>query len=276
MRNDIRAIGACLWTAGFAVVLTAATSALWSGLLIANLSLSPLVPWAAALMSVFLWLIWRYLGGAWSPMRTQAGRSMLLRAKSLSRRIFLTAVGAGTLSIVSLSGLWIVLFQLVKLPGNSADFSHYPPLTVITTLVVAAISGAISEEAGFRGYFQGTLERYLPAPLAIAICAAVMAPEHAATQGFVWPTILFYLLVDAMLGTTAALTKSILPGIVVHAIGLLVFFALVWPGDKRRAPIWQHGADICFWLHLAQAIIFAALAIALFIRLAKLTKGETA
>ena len=275
MRSDFRALVTCLWTAGFAVVLTAATSALWGGLLFANLVLSPLVPWAALAMSVFLWLAWSYLGGKWSPLRTQAARQSLLRARSVSRRVFLTAVGAGTLAIVSLSGLWIVLFQLVKMPGNSSDFSRYPPLTVVAALTVAALSGAISEEAGFRGYFQGTLERYLPAPLAIAICAAVMAPEHASTQGFVWPTVLFYLLVDAMLGTSAALTKSILPGIVIHAIGLLVFFALVWPNDKSRTSVWQHGADVWFWLHLAQAIVFAALAIVLFYRLATMTKGAT-
>lgn len=265
-------IGACLWTAAFAIVLTALTSAVWGALLTTNLAVSPAVPWAAIAMSVLLWLMWSTLGGRWGPARTQAARRTLLRARSVSRRVFLTAVGAGTLSLVSLSGFWIVLFELVKIPGNALpDFSHYPPLTVIATLVVGALSGAISEEAGFRGYFQGTLERFLPAPLAIAICAGVMAPEHASTQGFVWPTLLFYFLVDAMLGTSAALTKSILPGVVIHAIGLLVFFALVWPNDKSRTPIWQHGADAWFWLHLAQALVFAALAVLLFRRLAKKT-----
>jgi hypothetical protein len=34
-----------------------------------------------------------------------------------------------------------------------------------------------------------------------------------------------------MLGTSAYLTKSTLPGVVVHAIGLLTFFSLVWPED---------------------------------------------
>ena len=109
---------------------------------------------------------------------------------------------------------------------------------------------------------------------AIAISAAVMVPQHAATQGFVWPTILFYLAVDVMLGASAALTKSILPGIVTHAIGLFVFFALVWPGDRNRTLIWQHGADAWFWIHVAQAIVFASLAVALFLRLAKLGRAQ--
>jgi membrane protease YdiL (CAAX protease family) len=268
----MRAFAQAAWTAIFAIVLTALTSLVWSVLVLANLSLSPSVPWAAALMCALLWPMWTWLGGKWGPARTQAARKTYLRATAISKRVFLTAVAAGTLSLVSLCGLWIVLAELVKMPGNAMpDLSRYPFWTVIVTLAVAALSGAVSEEAGFRGYFQGTLERTLPAPLAIAISAAVMAPQHALTQGFVWPTLLFYLLVDAMLGASAALSKSILPGIVTHAIGLFVFFALVWPGDQNRTLIWQHGADAWFWIHVAQAIVFAAFAIALFVRLATIT-----
>jgi hypothetical protein len=138
---------------------------------------------------------------------------------------------------------------------------------------MAALVGAVSEEAGFRGYFQGTLERYLPGPVAILIASLVMAPEHAMTQGFVWPVLLFYLLVDWMLGFCAFITKSILPGIAIHAIGLLTFFALVWPHDKERAMVWQHGADMWFWIHAAQGIGFGVLGIYLFVRLARRTRG---
>ena len=74
-----------------------------------------------------------------------------------------------------------------------------------------------------------------------------------------WPTFLFYLCVDITFGTMAYLTRSIWPGIVVHAVGLLVFFTLVWP---------QAGVDPWFWLHLAQAIVFAILTIWAFRRLA--------
>jgi len=101
-----------------------------------------------------------------------------------------------------------------------------------------------------------------------------MAPEHAATQGFVWPTMLFYLVVDVMLGASAAITKSILPGIVVHTIGLAVFFAIVWTADKTRGLVSQSGADFWFWLHAGQAILFGAAAILLFLRLARVMQVE--
>jgi hypothetical protein len=139
---------------------------------------------------------------------------------------------------------------------------------------MASISGAISEEAGFRGYFQGALERRGLGPAAIFVAALVMAPEHALTQGFVWPTILFYLFVDGMLGALAFVTKSIRPGIVVHAIGLLVFFTVVWPHDRDRTLIWQRGADAWFWVHVSQTLVFAALAILSLGHLARLAANR--
>ena len=269
MRAFLHAIGNAGWTGAFAIVLTAVSGGVWSALLLFNLKISPALPWSAAIALGATWLGFAWLGGKWAPSRTQNARKTYLRATPVRPSVLATAVAAGSVGIIALAGLWIVLFQLVRIPGNSSDFSHLPVLTVAALLATSALTGAVFEEAGFRGYFQGALERHLPAPFAILICAVVMAPEHAATQGFVWPTMLFYLLVDVMLGASAALTKSILPGIVVHTIGLAVFFGIVWPADKTRTLVWQHGADLWFWLHAGQAITFGAAAIVLFVRLAR-------
>lgn len=274
MRAFLQALGKAAWTGLFAIVLTAVSGGLWSGLLVFNLKLSPALPWSAVIALGLTGFAFAWLGGKWGPSRTKNARQTYLRATPLRPAIFALAVSAGTLGIVALAGFWIVLFQLVKMPGNSADFSRLPWLTVAVSLATAAVIGAVFEEVGFRGYFQSTLERTLPAPIAILICALVMAPEHAATQGFVWPTMLFYLLVDVMLGASAAITKSILPGIVVHAIGLTVFFAIVWPADKTRALVSQSGADVWFWLHAGQTIVFGAAAILLFVRLARVMTVE--
>jgi membrane protease YdiL (CAAX protease family) len=188
-------------------------------------------------------------------------------------RIAAWAVAAGVLWVIALAGFWIVLHRLVAAPGNPlADFSRLPPVTVAVSLVMAALSGAVSEEAGFRGYFQGALERRGLGALAILVAALVMAPVHAETQGFVWPTLLFYLLVDVMLGALAYVTQSIRPGIVVHAVGLFIFFAFIWPGDAHRQPIWASGADAEFWISLALMALFAPLGGLAFARLMKLTR----
>jgi membrane protease YdiL (CAAX protease family) len=253
-----------------AFVLTAAIGGVWTALLVANLATSPAIPWAVVVMALLLWLLWRYLGGTGWPRGTAAARRQSLRARQLPGRAFLWAVGAGLLAIVALAGLWFVLFQFAHLPAARAlpDYSRYPLVTVALALMMASLVGAVAEEAAFRGYVQGVLERTVGGVAAILITALVMAPEHALTQGFVWPTLLFYIVVDVMLGATAFLTQSILPGIVTHAIGLLVFFTLVWPADVVRQVVGHGTTELWFWIHAAQTLVFAALAMLAFIYLA--------
>ncbi len=186
----------------------------------------------------------------------------------------LWASAAGLLGIVALAGFWIVLHALVRTPSNPlANVSQYPLLTVVIAFAMAGISGGVSEEAGFRGYFQGTLEKHGLGWGSVVIAALVMAPVHAETQGFVWPNMLFYLLVDVMLGALAYLTKSIRPGVVVHSIGLFVFFTLIWPTDAAR-PMFAAGGDhTWFWIHVGQTVVFAALSLAALIRLARVSSG---
>lgn len=187
--------------------------------------------------------------------------------------MFAWALVAGLLAIVALSGFWIVLFQLVKAPGNPLpDFSRYPLITSVLVVAMASVVSSVAEEAGLRGYLQVSLERAFPAPLAIVISCLVIAPGHGLTQGFVWTTLLFYFFADLTFGVTAYLTNSILPGVVVHGVGLVTFFTLVWPNDATRRLVWADGADAWFWIHVGQAIIGSALAIFAFTRLARVTQ----
>ncbi|HEX8732189.1 MAG TPA: CPBP family intramembrane glutamic endopeptidase [Ktedonobacterales bacterium] len=260
-----------LWALAFA--LTALAGGVWTGLLALNLATSPAIPWAVVVMGALLWALWRYLGGAWPPRATSEVRRRALRARRISGAALAWALMAGLLAIVALAGLWIVLFQVAGLPARTLpDYSHYPLLTVALALVMASLVNAIVEEAVFRGYFQGALEAQVGGLAAIALTTLVMAPEHALTQGFVWPTLVFYAAVDVMLGATAYFTQSILPGMLIHFAGLLVFFTLVWPGDMIRSLVGQLDATAWLWIHGAQVVFFAALAILAFARLARLTR----
>lgn len=255
-----------------ALALTLIIQDVWAALVITNLKASPAIPWAVALMALFLWLGWKYASGKWRPRSTAAGRRRYLRANRVSGRVFGWAVLAGALSLVALVGYWIVMFQLVKMPGNRLpDFSRYPLITVALMLTMAAVVGAVVEEAGFRGYFQVALEHDFRAPVAIVISSLLMSPGHGLTQGFVWPTLLWYFFADMMFGVMAYLTDSILPGIVIHGVGLLIFFVLVWPADQSRRLVADGGGDAWFWIHIGQAIVFTALAILAFRRLARVT-----
>jgi len=83
---------------------------------------------------------------------------------------------------------------------------------------------------------------------------------------------LVYFLVGVAFGATAYLTKSTLPAIPPHIVGDLTFFTMVWPNDAARHLVSETGTDKWFWIHVAQTLLFAVLAIWAFTRLAKETR----
>ena len=270
LRRIIFAIG----FGALAFVVTAVVGGVWAALLAINLATRPAVPWSVVVMAGILWLLWRYLGGAWLPRSASDARRRLLRARRVPGSLFAGAVVAGLFAIVALAGLWVVLTKLVSLPARALpNYAQYPFITVALALIMASLVGAFLEEALFRGYFQGILEGWIGAVGAILLTMLLMSPEHSLTQGFAWPVVLFYFAVDIMLGAVAYLTQSILPGIVINTVGLLVFFTLVWPGDVVRQIVGQDSADTWLWIHVAQTILFAAVAILAFILLARSTSA---
>jgi membrane protease YdiL (CAAX protease family) len=257
--------------------LTLIPGGVWSAMLAANLRTGIALPWAVPVAAILLWLGWRYAGGHGPPDRTAEVRRRYRRANRVSGAVWRAALLANGFALLAFCGLWIVLFQLARSPGNPAiDFSKYPVLTIALIVATGALVGAVSEEVGMRGYLQGALERTFPAAIAIFLTALALAPGHALTQGFVWSTILFYLLVDIVYGVTALLTNSIYPGIVAHATGLLVFFLVIWPYDAGRRLVSMGWMDTWFRIHLMQAAVFGALAIWSFMRLSTLTTRSSA
>lgn len=252
-----------------ALIVTGIASGVWGGLLTANLATTPALPWSAPVMLLLLAFAWMYAAGRGPPARTQAMRRASLRGTSIDRAAFVLALVAGGCALIALIGVWIVSFQSGAMRGNSVpDFSPYPMQTVAAVIVTAAVMGAVTEEGAFRGYAQGLFEQRWPAAIAVGVTALLLAPGHAATQGFALPTFVFYLLVDAMLGATAYLCGSILPGIAIHAAGLAVFFAWIWPNDAAR-PIGAAAlSQTWFWLHVAQIGIFGVVSVVAYRRLA--------
>jgi membrane protease YdiL (CAAX protease family) len=235
---------------------------IWAGLFTLNLRSTPGIPWSVAAMGALLWWAWR----------TATARKLPIRAVPVSRAVFGWSMVAGVLAIVALAGFWIVMFGLVRMPGNVLpDSSGIPWLTMALLAVMGSLVSPLSEEAGFRGYYQSMLERDFRGPIAIAISSAFFALGHL-NHGVLLPKQLAYFLGGVMLGTIAYLTKSIVPGIAVHIVADLTFFAFVWPNDAARQTIWQTGADTWFWIHVAQAVGFAALAVCAYRKLARAAK----
>ena len=249
---------------------------MWGALLFANLRATPNIPWAVAAMAAVLWALWQYLGGRWWPRRTAEARRVDLRARAVSARTFAWSLAAGVFSIMALSGLWIVLFQISPTPANTLpDISKYPLTTVIPVLLMSCLAAPFSEEAGFRGYAQSILERNFRVPAAIVISSALFAAAHL-TYGFFWTKLTVYFLAGVVFAITAHLAGSILASIAVHSLADLTFFTLVWPHDASRRMLTQTGVDAWFCIHLAQIFLGALVAFWCFRRLAGKAKVLTA
>jgi membrane protease YdiL (CAAX protease family) len=166
-------------------------------------------------------------------------RKRYRRANTVPPPVFGWAMIAGFLAVAALIALWLVLAQIVKVPGNpAANFANYSPFTIVTVVAMASLVGAITEELGLRGYMLTRLEKSVGGWVAVIIVTIVISPGHGVTQGFVWPALLWYLAADLMFGSLSLLTRSIYPGVVVHAIGLLIVFSVIWPTDDelQRCP----------------------------------------
>ena len=262
-----------VWSATLALLILAFGQGVWAGLLIINRRTSPAIPWCPIVMAFVLWLMWSYLSGKWWPASTSDARRRYLRANSVSGRTYAWTLLAGVLSIAALTGYWIVLFSLVRMRANLLpDLSKYPLITLVLVGAMASLVSPLTEEAAFRGYCQVILERKFPAATAITISSVLFALAHL-TQGFFWPKLLVYFLAGVVFALPAYLTKSTLPTIPVHILADLMFFILVWPHDAARHLIWKSGADVWFYLHALQAIIFTFLAILAFRRLAKISEA---
>jgi membrane protease YdiL (CAAX protease family) len=138
------------------------------------------VPRAVPLTAGYLWFFWRYLNGAGRPESTVEKRRTSLRAYRVSGRVWAWALLAGRLGIVALVLALRVANRLVVLPQQRLpDLAQVPEVTVLSLLLMAAPVAGIVEEAAFRGYMQGPIERRYG--LTFAILGLTLAPSRFLT-----------------------------------------------------------------------------------------------
>src|SRR6478672_9032301 len=138
--------------------------------------------------------------------------------------------------------------------------SAYPPLTVTLMIAAGSLIGPVMEQAGFWGYGQTMLEDEFPAPAPVMLISILFAlGPHPPTGAAWWPKFVFYFLTSIVFAVMALMTRSILPGLLVHITGDLVFFTSIWPHDPTRPLVLESGFDEWFWIHSAQALAFTSL-----------------
>lgn len=241
----------------------------------ANLRYYANVPWAVPLTAVYLWFFWRYLKGAGPPESTAEERRTSLRANRVSGRVWAWALLAGGLGIVALVLALRVANRLVVLPQQQLpDLSQVPKFTVLSLLLMAAPVAGIVEEAAFRGYMQGPIERRYGLAVAILVTGTMFAVAHLDFTLILWP---YYLAVAAIYGTVTYLTNSILPAVVLHTGGNIYSNIDLWlhgqaewqASSGTTALIWKTGADASFWMSSIALMIVAAAMVWAYFKLAR-------
>jgi membrane protease YdiL (CAAX protease family) len=257
--QTLRKIGIVGLAALVAFAITAIGQGLWGVMVMANIKLTPAIPWAAAIMPVILAGLAAFLAGRIGPKAGAAARRALVPLAPVSGRAWFWSLTTGVIGIVALAALWTVLASMVRTPPNVLpDVSGVPPITLAATLLVSIVAAPLTEEIAFRGYAMGLIGRHFGPIGAIAISSVLFAAAHL-TQGLYASKLLVYLLVGLALAITVWRTGSLLPAMVVHCFGDLTFFTLVWPHDAGRRLITEGGADAWFYASLAGLMVFSAL-----------------
>ena len=231
-----------------------------SNLFFINRTLWPSVPWFALPAVLWLWMFWQYLSGRWWPRSTSEARRQNLGAAPLSPaawRWALVAVGSMMMSLGALHFL-TARFDPLDYRGFYALFTAVPPQTVAALILVISAAAGIVEEAAFRGYMQRMIERRhgpVTATIVVAICFCLV---HITSIPPLTPTRTLFIFADSVLySVVARASGSILPGLVLHAVGDAAGVFLLW-------WLWSHdglGADAPAWLYLIESAILAAIAV---------------
>jgi membrane protease YdiL (CAAX protease family) len=230
----------------------------------ANLRVGTAAPWSLALVAVYLWVFWRYVGGTWWPRGTAQARKAWLRAGSCTLPVWAWALAAGALGVGFTLALTAAYQRLVPFPRMPfPDLSRAPDATVAGVLVLTAVTAGVVEEAAFRGYLQLPLELRWGPTLAIAATAVLFALAHLGNGAFAASRLPFYLSFGVFLGAIAFLARSILPAIVVHAVydAQKLFRIWLFGMPEARTPIAESGVDAAFVLHGTLAVMLGALTI---------------
>jgi membrane protease YdiL (CAAX protease family) len=258
--------------------MAAAGTLPWAVLVGLNLKHASTFPWAVPPTALYLWLYWRFARGEGWPRATAEARRSSCRANRIPDEVWGMALLAGIAGLAALLLLQRVLSRLVTLPQQQGiDPSHYPLLTVFAWVAMSALVAGVTEEASFRGYMQGPIERRHGSVIAILLTGALFGFAHATHAEFELTLMPFYLGVAAVYGTLAHLTNSIYPGMLLHAggnmLGALALFATgasEWQAAPEGQPlIWERGADAEFWVTVAIASTATCAAILAYAALAR-------
>jgi membrane protease YdiL (CAAX protease family) len=255
------------WTR-IALVFRAILIGISIGMVAANvwpvLLLSLGVPAAVALEFVFLTAYVFWAAGGGPPHKLRAARAECFRLRVLSARDWFWGSIAAMAFAGTVHAAIVILFRLVPYPASSFhrgyDFSFIPSRSMQwLACVVSALSAAVCEETGFRGYMQQPIERRHGPAIAILISSLFFTVIHLTKDWALMGMVPIVFGAGLLLGWMSSASRSLVFGMIGHAIMDVGLFAYWWTqvaGVFPQQPIAQTGVDMSFVLECA---VFALL-----------------
>jgi membrane protease YdiL (CAAX protease family) len=263
----LAAVGAVL----FGFVCLVVGGAVSGALMFANLKLAPALPFFLPATVLWLWLFWRYVRGDGWPRSTSNRRRDLLRVRRLSPRAWGWALVAGGLSLAAVMGIAFMTYRFAKLPDAAYrapfEVDSFPPWALVSIFAAVALTAAVVEEVAFRGYMLSGIQRRFGWAVGIIVVTILFYVAHLSHAYATMAFVPFFLAHGLVLGLLVFYTRSILPGVVLHAVSDLLVLPMqygVIPSAGEWGFVWQG------WLSL----LAGAAAIPAFGQLARTTALE--
>jgi membrane protease YdiL (CAAX protease family) len=220
------------------------------------------VPLGALAETIFLGVYLWWVSGGGPPRAMQAARAAAFRRGKLSGAQWFWGIVAAVLFAVTVHASIVLLFRFVPFPA--VEFRHgynFPSVHSLAVkwvgVVMSAISAAVCEETGFRGYMQQPIEKRNGAAMAILISSVFFTLIHL-TKGWAMAGMVPIVLgAGVLLGLLAWSSGSLIPGMIGHAVMDTGLFAYWWTdtaGTFNEQPINVAGVDLAFAI---ECIVFA-------------------
>ena len=239
-----------------------------SGVGALNFRVGTAVPWAIVPMALYLWVYWQFIGGTWGDPADAARRRLNLRANRLQAGLWGPSLAAGLLGFGALLALLTVAARLVSLPSSLPIPTppEMPVVTAVLLIVMQSVVAGVTEEAAFRGYMQGMVERRYGIAAAILVNGTLFGLLHFGNHPReVLLMLPYYIAVSAVYGGLTWAADSILPALVLHSVGDVVVLTRWWATGRPEwqlaaTPpplVWESGVDASFAVAMAASIVLA-------------------
>jgi membrane protease YdiL (CAAX protease family) len=271
MSDAVRSSG--LW-GRVPVVARAVIVGLLIGLIAANLwpvfLISIGMPGAALVEIAFLSLYVWWAAGGGPPLSLKTVRSDSFRVGPLSAAQWFWGIIAALSFAATVHAALVLLFRILPFPGEAFhrgyDFSFISSRPMQwAAVVVSALSAAVCEETGFRGYMQKPIEKRLGPVIAILVSSLFFTLPHLTKDWALIGMVPIIFGAGVLLGRLACASCSLVFCILGHWIMDIGLFAYWWTqiaGTFAQRPIAETGVDQAFFIECIVFVIVLAVQVA--------------